>query len=111
MRLIQSPFILTLYFIFLVFSQLNLSQSLSKGKKYIFFLNPKQPLLHTTSTKFLSFSLDTFVLRKMNKLPISDERFINLARLLSPAYVRIGGTSADCLFFNEVCFYYQYLLY
>lgn len=109
MRLIQSPLIVTLCFIFLVFSQL--SQSLSKGEKHIFILNPKQPLLHTSSTKFLSFSLDTFALRKMNELPISNERFINLARLLSPAYFRIGGTSADCLFFNEVYFYYQSILY
>ncbi|XP_027840651.2 heparanase-like isoform X2 [Aphis gossypii] len=101
LRLIQSPLIVILCFIFLVFSQSNLSQSLSKGERHIFILNPKQPLLHTSSTKFLSFSFDTYSLRKMNELPISDERFINLARLLSPAYVRIGGTSADCLFFNE----------
>ncbi|KAE9542850.1 hypothetical protein AGLY_002761 [Aphis glycines] len=101
LRLIQSPLIVILCFIFLVFSQSNLSQSLSKGERHIFILNPKQPLLHTSSTKFLSFSLDTYSLRKMNELPISDEKFINLARLLSPAYVRIGGTSADCLFFNE----------
>ncbi|EFN87075.1 Heparanase [Harpegnathos saltator] len=37
----------------------------------------------------------------MNELPIRYEKFINLSRYLSPAYIRIGGTSADCLIFNE----------
>jgi len=37
----------------------------------------------------------------MDKFPIEDSRFVNLAHHLSPAYVRVGGTSADCLFFNQ----------
>jgi len=37
----------------------------------------------------------------MNELPVRQEKFINLARHLSPAYVRVGGTSADCLTFVQ----------
>jgi len=103
--------IMTLCFIFLFFSQLNLSQSLSRGESLILILNPEQPLLHTSSTKFLSFGISTSFLRNMDKLLISDEWFINLARHLSPAYIRIGGTAAECLFFNEICFYYQSLIH
>ncbi|XP_011341385.2 heparanase isoform X2 [Ooceraea biroi] len=60
-----------------------------------------QPLLRTISDKFLSFGLDTGLLRKMNELPVGQEKFINLARHLSPAYVRVGGTAADCLTFDQ----------
>ncbi|KAL0110823.1 hypothetical protein PUN28_014045 [Cardiocondyla obscurior] len=55
----------------------------------------------TISKKFMSFGLDTSLLRKMNELPIGQKKFINLARHLSPAYVRVGGTSADCLTFLQ----------
>ncbi|XP_032688357.1 heparanase-like isoform X2 [Odontomachus brunneus] len=37
----------------------------------------------------------------MNELPLKHEKFINLGQHLSPAYIRIGGTSADCLIFNK----------
>lgn len=68
-------------------------------RSYVFHLNKHQPLLHIVSDKFLSFGLDSSLLRRMNELPVRQEKFINLARHLSPAYVRVGGTSADCLTF------------
>lgn len=68
-----------------------------------------QSLLHTVSDKFLSFGLDTSLLRDMKSLPIKDSKFINLAQLLGPAYVRVGGTSADCLYFNQVGILFYHL--
>lgn len=68
---------------------------------YVFHFDRHQPLLHIVSDKFLSFGLDTSLLRRMNELPVRQEKFINLARHLSPAYVRVGGTSADCLTFVQ----------
>jgi len=38
----------------------------------------------------------------VNELPIGQKKFINLARHLRPAYVRVGGTSADCLIFDQI---------
>ncbi|XP_051160094.1 heparanase-like [Leptopilina boulardi] len=64
-------------------------------------LEPRISFLNTTSDYYLSFTIDAWQLREMNNLPISNKKLINLARHLSPAYVRYGGTSADCLFFNE----------
>ncbi|GAB1860011.1 Heparanase [Camponotus japonicus] len=70
-------------------------------RTYVLHLDRQQPLLHTISDKFLSFGLDTSLLRRMNELPVKQEKFINLGRHLSPAYVRVGGTSADCLIFDQ----------
>ncbi|XP_033209706.1 heparanase-like isoform X2 [Belonocnema kinseyi] len=95
------PLVVSLCFIFFVISLWNLRQSLPKMERHIVILNTEQPLLHTTSTMFLSFGLDSSSLRRMKELPISDKKFINLASHLRPAYVRIGGTAADCLFFDE----------
>ncbi|XP_043266874.1 heparanase-like isoform X2 [Venturia canescens] len=74
------------------------------AKTHVFVIDTSQPILYTTSEKFLSFGLDSSLLRHMKNFPIKDEKFVNLARHLSPAYVRFGGTSADCLFFNETSF-------
>ncbi|XP_015112994.1 heparanase [Diachasma alloeum] len=71
------------------------------GKSYVVLLDASSQMVHRTSPRFLSFGLDSSLLRDMKNFPINDERFVNLARHLSPAFVRIGGTSADCLFFNE----------
>ncbi|XP_011298477.1 heparanase [Fopius arisanus] len=71
------------------------------GKSYVVLLDASREVIHKTSPRFLSFGLDSSLLRDMKKLPINDERLVNLARHLSPAFVRIGGTSADCLIFNE----------
>ncbi|XP_011699485.1 PREDICTED: heparanase-like [Wasmannia auropunctata] len=68
---------------------------------YKFHFDIRQPLLHTVSDKFLSFGLDTSLLRRMNEMPIGQKKFVNLAYHLSPAYVRVGGTSADCLTFVQ----------
>ncbi|XP_046627422.1 heparanase-like [Neodiprion virginianus] len=64
-------------------------------------LDTRQSIHRRTSTRYLSYGLDTSLLRDMKTLPINDKRFVMLARHLSPAYVRVGGTSADCLFFDE----------
>ncbi|XP_051162971.1 heparanase-like [Leptopilina boulardi] len=98
---IISSLILSVCLVFLIFSLWNFTRSLQKTERHILFLNTKQSLLQTTSTKFLSFGLDSSLLRNMKKFPLLEKKFINLARHLSPAYVRIGGTSADCLYFNE----------
>ncbi|XP_063988743.1 heparanase-like [Diachasmimorpha longicaudata] len=71
------------------------------GKSYVILLDSSREVVHRTSPRFLSFGLDSSLLRDMKNFPIHDERFVNLARHLSPAFVRIGGTSADCLLFNE----------
>ena len=52
--------------------------------------------------------MDTSLLRQMKNLPINHEKFINLARHLSPAYVRLGGTDSDCLYFNQVIHIYKF---
>ncbi|KAG7200881.1 hypothetical protein KM043_003244 [Ampulex compressa] len=67
----------------------------------VLYFNSRQSPIHVTSKKFLSFGLDSSLLRNMQHLPVFVERFIDLARHLSPAYVRLGGTSADCLYFNK----------
>ncbi|XP_043517824.1 heparanase-like [Frieseomelitta varia] len=88
--------------IFLILSAWNFNNTLNRTiTSHVFYLNSRQPLVHTVSDKFLSFGLDTSLLRDMKSLPIKDNKFINLARHLAPAYVRIGGTSADCLHFNQ----------
>lgn len=68
---------------------------------HVLQLDRQQSVLHITSDKFLSFGLDTSLLRNMTNLPVKQKEFINLARHLSPAYVRVGGTSADCLIFDQ----------
>nr|XP_012153351.1 PREDICTED: heparanase-like [Megachile rotundata] len=86
--------------IFLILSVWNLNNMTNPTvNTYIFNLNATR--LHVVSDKFLSFGLDTSLLRDMEDLPITNEKFINLAHHLSPAYVRVGGTSADCLHFNK----------
>lgn len=62
---------------------------------------------HNVSDKFLSFGLDSSLLRNFKNLPIENEKFVNLTRHLKPAYIRIGGTAADCLNFNQVLFLYK----
>ncbi|KAL6262659.1 hypothetical protein P5V15_005452 [Pogonomyrmex californicus] len=72
-----------------------------KIRTYVLHFDKEQPLLHVVSDKFLSFGLDTSLLRRMKELPVGQKKFINLASYLSPAYVRVGGTSADCLIFIQ----------
>lgn len=68
----------------------------------LFSLNKSQPLIRIIPDEFLSFGLDSSLLRDMKSLPISQQKFVNLARHLIPAYVRFGGTAADCLYFKQV---------
>lgn len=60
---------------------------------------------HDVSDKFLSFGLDSSLLRYFQKLPINNDKFLNLGYHLKPSYIRIGGTAADCLYFNQVIFH------
>lgn len=85
----------------LILSLWNFNTYIPTIRTHVLHLDRQQPLLHTISDKFLSFGLDTSLLRKMNKLPVEQEKFINLGRHLSPAYVRVGGTAADCLIFDQ----------
>lgn len=85
----------------LIFSLWNSNTYIPTIRTHVLHLDRQQPLLHTISDKFLSFGLDTSLLRKMNELPVEQKKFINLGRHLSPAYVRVGGTSADCLIFDQ----------
>ncbi|KAH0947164.1 hypothetical protein HN011_010484 [Eciton burchellii] len=87
--------------ILLILSLWSSSLETRRIRIFILHLDKKQSLLHTTSDKFLSFGLDTSLLRHVNELPIGQKKFINLARHLRPAYVRVGGTSADCLIFDQ----------
>ncbi|XP_066581428.1 heparanase-like [Prorops nasuta] len=66
-----------------------------------FHLDTYQSILHRTNMKFLSVGLDLSLARNMKDVPIKNDLFIKLSKYLSPAFVRIGGTSADCLTFNE----------
>lgn len=88
--------------IFIILSLWNIDNTINpKNNTYVFYLKSKHSLLHTVSNKFLSFGLDTSLLRDIKNLPIKNNKFINLAQYLAPAYIRIGGTSADCLYFNQ----------
>ncbi|XP_034949969.1 heparanase-like [Chelonus insularis] len=73
----------------------------NSSKTYIIVIDKTSELLYHTSDKFLSFGLDSSLLRDWKTFPVKNDMFANLARHLSPAFVRIGGTSADCLFFNK----------
>ncbi|XP_017791859.1 PREDICTED: heparanase-like [Habropoda laboriosa] len=55
----------------------------------VIYLNSRHLLLRTVSNKFLSFGLDTSLLRDMKNFPIKSSKFINLARHLAPAYAQI----------------------
>lgn len=71
------------------------------GRPTILMIDPSLQMLHKTSPRFLSFGLDSSLLRQTEKMPINNEGFINLTKHLSPAFVRVGGTAADCLFFKQ----------
>ncbi|XP_031842931.1 heparanase [Nomia melanderi] len=97
-----SLLILGFCMIFLILSAWNLNSAINETNTiHVYYLNLKRSPLHIVSKRFLSFGLDTSLLRDMKNLPIENEKFINLARHLAPAYVRVGGTSSDCLFFNQ----------
>ncbi|XP_063237070.1 heparanase-like isoform X1 [Bacillus rossius redtenbacheri] len=56
---------------------------------------------HDTSGAFLSVALDTALIRSGWLWDhIESEQLVQLTSLLAPAYLRIGGTLADCLIFT-----------
>ncbi|XP_078053215.1 heparanase [Augochlora pura] len=88
--------------IFLILTAWNFNNVINETNKiHVYYIHLQRSPLYVVSDKFLSMGLDTSLLRDRKHLPIENEKFVNLARHLSPAYVRIGGTSSDCLFFNQ----------
>lgn len=87
----------------LILSTWNFNSTIDRtvSTRVALYLNSRCSLSNTVSDKFLSFGLDTSLLRDTKSFPILNRKFINLASHLAPAYVRIGGTSADCLYFNQ----------
>ncbi|CAG2063513.1 unnamed protein product [Timema podura] len=58
-------------------------------------------LIHRTDTKFLSVALDSSLIRRGWIQDHSrSKKLLLLASHLSPGYLRVGGTAADCLIFN-----------
>lgn len=87
---------------FLMLSVWNFNNSMNQmANTHVYYLHSRQSPSHIVSERFLSFGLDTSLLRDITNLPLLNEKFVNLARHLAPAYVRVGGTSADCLYFNK----------
>ncbi|XP_057339841.1 heparanase-like [Microplitis mediator] len=89
-----------IFLILLVISLWNIGRH-NLSKTYVVIIDTNSNLLHKTSERYLSFGLDSSLLRDMDKFPVKNDTFVNLARYLSPAFVRVGGTSADCIFFNQ----------
>lgn len=58
--------------------------------------------IFTVSEKFLSVTLDAGVMRNhWEKVNFTSEKFFTLARGLSPAFLRVGGTSEDFLIYDD----------
>ncbi|XP_006817513.1 heparanase-like [Saccoglossus kowalevskii] len=60
--------------------------------------------LTTVSDKFLSVAIDAFMIRNhwvYHELNFSSPRLLTLARGLKPCHLRVSGTAADFLYFNE----------
>ncbi|XP_015110943.1 uncharacterized protein LOC107037095 [Diachasma alloeum] len=64
------------------------------GEEVILSLNTKKPLT-ITSEKFLSFTLDPADILTSDFITDNPERCVNMARALSPAYVRIAGPRSN----------------
>ena len=51
--------------------------------------------------RFLSVALDSHIVAEgWKNFDFKSPRVLNMARALSPAYLRLGGTAADLLFFK-----------
>ncbi|KAH0558088.1 heparanase-like [Cotesia glomerata] len=90
-----------IFLILFVISLWNVGRSHHLSKNFVAIIDTDSKLLQKTSERYLSFGLDSSNLRDMTIFPVKKDKFVNLARYLSPAFVRVGGTSADCLFFDE----------
>ena len=52
--------------------------------------------------RFLSVALDSHIVAEgWKNFDFKSPRVLNMAKALSPAYLRLGGTAADLLFFKE----------
>ncbi|ERL84427.1 hypothetical protein D910_01859 [Dendroctonus ponderosae] len=61
-------------------------------------LDPESEALFTVSDNFLSVAYDTWLLYAAD---FSNPQFLQLVKLLSPMYFRIGGTTADIVIFVD----------
>ena len=57
-------------------------------------------ILTSVDTRYLSIALG-MINKNWKQLDFSNRRVINMAKALSPAYVRLGGTGADLAIFND----------
>jgi len=58
--------------------------------------------LFTVSEKFLSVAIDSSIMKNhWHKVNFTSEKFFTLARALSPAFLRIGGTEEDFLIYDD----------
>ena len=64
----------------------------------------------TLSQKFLSIGMDASLLENLSSIPLRYLKFIQMVKHLSPAFLRIGGTASDILFFKKVSFKFELLL-
>ncbi|CAK9824729.1 hypothetical protein ANTRET_LOCUS2849 [Anthophora retusa] len=63
-------------------------------------VNIKRPIA-VTDEKFLSFTVDPVTLLSGSALSTDYEKSINLARALTPAYIRLGGPRSSLYCFNS----------
>ncbi|KNC76483.1 hypothetical protein, variant [Sphaeroforma arctica JP610] len=54
-------------------------------------------ILHTTRDEFVSYTIDTSRNREFFDTDLTDQRISYLAKAISPAFVRVGGTGNDWL--------------
>lgn len=60
-------------------------------------------VLAQVDSRFLSVALDSHIVaERWKNFDFKASRVINMAKALSPAYLRLGGTAADLLYFKEV---------
>ena len=57
-------------------------------------------VLAQVDERYLSVALG-MINKNWKKLDLNNERVINMAKALSPAFIRLGGTGADLATFNE----------
>ena len=57
-------------------------------------------ILTSVDTRYLSIALG-LINKNWKQLDLNNRRVINMAKALSPAYVRLGGTGADLAIFND----------
>lgn len=81
----------------------NLTTTTSGGQVHKNRLSLKDGhIVFRTDPNFLSFTIDSKHLeRGLNTMKLTDPRLISLTKHLSPAYLRIGGISADRLLFSR----------